>query len=248
MSSFESSTGIDFTLTVIDSAILLKPKEALRHYQYDRLKPLIEAMGGHWRERFGSFVFYTDYLTASEERKHKEKTSFFSTPREIADIMVSMLGELPDRVRLLEPSAGTGSLLEALPKDRHYELTVVETDETRVQYLKSRGYSPLKQDFVYVAEHLLELGQTFDYVLMNPPFAGRRDIQHTMLAYRLLAPGGKLVAIVSENAMYYKDYETEKFKKWLLEVNAIIHPVREGAFYESGTMIDVVILEVEKPA
>ena len=52
---------------------------------------------------------------------------------------------------------------------------------------------------------------------------------------------------MSENAMYYKDYETEKFNKWISEVGAVIHPTKEGSFYESGTMIDVVILEIHKP-
>lgn len=246
MNIFESK-DIDFIMTVTDSTIILKPKEPLRNYEYNRLKPYMESMHSHWRERFGGFVFYTDFLKMSEEQKHKEQTSFFRTPDELASVMVDLLGELPDRVRLLEPSAGDGSLLNALPKDRQYDLTVIEPDESCVAKLKKQGYSPLKQDFVYVAENLLELGQTFDYILMNPPFAGRRDIMHTMLAYRLLSPGGTMVAIVSENAMYYKDYETEKFNKWISEVGAVIHPTKEGSFYESGTMIDVVILEIHKP-
>ena len=67
-----------------------------------------------------------------------------------------------------------------------------------------------------------------------------------MKAYDLLKDGGRLVAIVSENSLYYKNRYSALFSRWLKDVNAYIEHVSTGSFKESGTMVDTVIVVINK--
>lgn len=40
-----------------DNLLILKPVNKLSDEQYDRLKPVIENMGGHWREKIKGVYF-----------------------------------------------------------------------------------------------------------------------------------------------------------------------------------------------
>ena len=65
-----------------------------------------------------------------------------------------------------------------------------------------------------------------------------------MMAYNMLQSGGTLVGIISENVLYYKDQVSLEFQQWLKEHKAEIIPVEYGAFKESGTTVDTVIIKI----
>jgi hypothetical protein len=116
----------------------------------------------------------------------------FPTPSALAARMVE-LAALSDDHTLLEPSAGTGALLEAVKvAGRVPQTTAVELNHALADALRARGGLDVRQaDFL---ECGADLGE-FDRVLMNPPFGKAQDIAHIELARRLLKPGGILVAI-----------------------------------------------------
>ena len=50
----------------------------------------------------------------------------------------------------------------------------------------------------------------FDRVVMNPPFCRGRDLDHVRHALRFVAPGGRLVAIMSAGVAFREDvYERD---------------------------------------
>jgi 16S rRNA G1207 methylase RsmC len=55
----------------------------------------------------------------------------------------------------------------------------------------------LRSDFLALSEGL---GQ-FDRIVMNPPFDHDTDIDHIRHAYRMLKPGGRLVAICANGVI-----------------------------------------------
>src|SRR5262249_10806030 len=115
----------------------------------------------------------------------------FPTPPELADHMVE-LADIRAGQTILEPSAGTGALLEALPrKPLACGLTLVEMNRSLCDGLTAKGYHSICADFL---ECNGELG-TFDRVVMNPPFANGQDITHIQHALAKLKPGGRLVAL-----------------------------------------------------
>lgn len=234
-----------------DNLLILKPVNKLSDEQYDRLKPVIENMGGHWREKIKGFIFHPDKSHLKAYTDRNEELQFFPTPKSVADRLVELSGinqlSAYDMPKVLEPSAGTGDLLDALPSWVKPSLYVVEPDNINAEILKEKGYWMVDETtFEDFYKSHKKLKNSLDYVVMNPPFSGSRDVLHTMMAYEFLKKGGTLVAIISENALYYENKHSDKFRDWVKATGAYIESIPYGAFRESGTNVDTVIVKVTK--
>ena len=219
--------------------------------EYDKLKPVIEHLGGHWREKFKCFVFGEDvsdkidfYLEhgveISEKYRWQEETQFYPTPKNIAKHLVD-LAEIEVGNSVLEPSAGWGNLLD--PISVKCDILAVEPLKENSDVLCRKGYNHCVTTFEDFAEHNM---QKFDRVVMNPPFSGQRDIKHVLMAFEMLKSEGVLVAIISENALYYETELSDYFRKFLNEHNGVVEIVPSRSFEESGTTIEVVIVKLVK--
>ena len=127
----------------------------------------------------------------------------FPTPSSLAARMVDLAG-LAIGMRVLEPSAGTGRLLEALPgivpfgqvRQTALQVVAVEVNSALAARLACSGLAGTVRcaDFLQCSGDVEDLG-LFDAVLMNPPFAQGADIVHITHALTMLKPGGRLVAL-----------------------------------------------------
>lgn len=226
--------------------MIVKPIEVLSDAQYDSIKHIVESMGGHWREKLNGFVFYTGYIHKTLDHMWREENQFFPTPENLSNRVVELSGirnMVGVPLKILEPSAGSGALLRKLPLSSKHTYTVIEPEEKNVTILEGLGF---KVNACTFEEYCRTHKNKFTHVIMNPPFSHSRDIKHVMMAYDLLEDGGRLVAIVSENSMYYKNEHSERFRNWLKEVGASIETTAPGSFKESGTMVDTVIITVNK--
>lgn len=249
----------DITYETIDGHkfMVIKPIEELDNLAYDKMKPHMESMGGHWRERVKGFVFNIQTLERTSHSEYVEKIQFFPTPEPVANKMIDVSGVLefnPDnKPFILEPSAGKGALLDALDNyagNRRYRREiVVEPVEENANILRSKGHYVEEMTFEkFYHRNKKNKEFRFTHVFMNPPFSGGCEATHTMMAYNMLQPNGTLVGIVSENSLYYKDQVYLEFQQWLKEVKAEIIPVEHGSFRESGTTVDTVIIKIAKGA
>ena len=218
--------------------------------EYDKLKPVIEHLGGHWRQKYKCFVFAEDIrdklidaktngINISEEYLWREKTQFFPTPKSVAERVIE-LAEIEDGDFILEPSAGQGALVDCIPKG--HPLLCVEPMKENVDVLLRKGYVTANITF----EEYYDPDIKYDRIVMNPPFSGQKDILHVQMAYDMLVHGGVLVAIISENALYYQTEISKNFNKFLDEHNAMIEAVPPRSFKESGTTIETVIVKIIK--
>lgn len=121
------------------------------------------------------------------------------TPASVAARMVEYLDPHPDST-VLEPSAGTGNLIQALinagqPDDK---IVSVEQNFTLHEVLCDKFACALgamyQCDFVEWAQGMVEGGCRYPAILMNPPFKPVK--QHMKKAVELLGPCGVLVALV----------------------------------------------------
>lgn len=243
---------MNYTIDIVDSEFLVvKPVEEMTDAEYDKIKPVIEKAGGHWREKYKGFVFKTDTSHKEAYTEDKEKNQFFPTPYSVVKRMIILSGMknmskcLSPKV--LEPSAGRGAILDAIKKQCNAKIYAVEPNEENLYTLQKKGYYMAEQrTFEEWAKQNENQKNSFNYVLMNPPFSQSRDVLHTMLAYEFLKDGGTLVAVVSENSLYYENEHSKKFRDWLYEVDAHIEDVPYGSFKESGTTIDTVLIKITK--
>jgi predicted RNA methylase len=103
---------------------------------------------------------------------------------------------------VLDPSAGDGAIADqvaALTPDA--TLITIEPDPTQAQLLIDRGHRTVVCTFEsYAAAAHAARAQVYDAIVMTPPWVTRTDrmawLTHLELAVGLLAPNGRLVAVV----------------------------------------------------
>lgn len=112
---------------------------------------------------------------------------FYPTPDDIAADMVAW-AEIGEDDQCLEPSAGLGAIAKHLPSDR---TLCIEVSQLRCDVLKAQGFSVECADFL-----AWEASLRPSVVVMNPPYSEGRAFAHAHAALRLLAPGGRLLALL----------------------------------------------------
>lgn len=167
---------------------------------------------------------------------------FFPTPADLAKRMAEM-ADIQPGMTVLEPSAGTGRLADAVkavqPKA---SLSVVEMQSTLRDILAKKGYEVAATDFTS-----MESAPAYDRIVMNPPFERGQDIEHVKRAYEMLKPGGKIVAIMGEGAFFRQDKSAAEFRQWLGQVGTS-EQLPENTFRESNTGVNTRLVTIQKPA
>ena len=75
----------------------------------------------------------------------------------------------------------------------------------------------------------------------------QQDIDHVTTAFGLLADGGVLVAIMSSGVVFRENKKTVAFREDLLDKCAVsIEENPRGAFKDSGTMVNTVMIKLVK--
>lgn len=158
----------------------------------------------------------------------------FQTPAHLAARMTALLNPAPG-ARILEPSAGLGALLDALPPGHDVTAVEMAPQLAAVLYAQERpGMALWQRDFLLLSP--LELG-AFEAIIMNPPFTMKSDEKHVAHALRFLAPGGRLVALVMD---------TPHRERALRHLAATWEHIPAGTFRAAGTNVPTVLLSIEK--
>lgn len=133
--------------------------------------------------------------------------ALFPTPPDLARRMVE-LADIEPGARVLEPSAGTGRLVDAagIALDWDCEIIAVELAQALAWNLRAKysGVDVREADFLSLNG---ELG-TFDRIIMNPPYDNGTDIKHILHARGLLKPGGRLVALCANGPRQQRDLQS----------------------------------------
>ena len=162
----------------------------------------------------------------------------FPTPPELADRMVALADIRPGQ-QILEPSAGTGRIIDAIRRNAHgYAITAVELNCNMAHRLRTVDCvdDTRQADFL---ECNGDLG-TFDRILMNPPFANADDIRHITHALKMLKPGGRLVALCANGPR-----QNDKLKPIVEARGGIWEELPSNTFIDAGTSVRTVLLMVD---
>ena len=124
-------------------------------------------------------------------------------------------------------------LCEILPENKHI--------------LAEKGYAVEECGFLEFVTECGKAGVVYDRILMNPPFEQQSDLTHVTAAYDLLAPGGLLVTIMSAGVTFRDNRKTVEFRERILEPHSTYSEhLPSGAFKDSGTMVNTVLLRLVK--
>ncbi len=157
----------------------------------------------------------------------------FPTPPDLARRIVD-LADIRSGHLVLEPSAGTGAIIRAIPTFGIH-LTAVEINHSLAGALdRGVAHKVICADFLTCNGNL----GTFDRIVMNPPFVNAADVQHILHARKFLKPGGRLVAICANGPRQRAALEP-------IALDWIDLPA--GSFADSGTNVNaaIVLLDAE---
>ena len=186
----------------------------------------------------------------------------FSTPLGVAHIMQEAAAVRPND-RVLEPSAGTGTLavglLPLIDRGKGGGLHLNELSARRAEILRRTfDAGTLVTEFDGHAIHEHTAGGRPTLIIMNPPFSksaafrSRRhnaDLEHVRSAFRALIPGGRLVALTSSKcrpgddawrAAFDGNRESEPLVRYTTPVAGRLYTSRGTTFETRLTVLDSV--------
>lgn len=221
---------------------------------YVKTNKIIELAGGKWNRKAKAHLFDLDaesridqvILTASVD-KPKDDFNFFPTPRPVISRMLDYL-DIRAGENVLEPSCGDGRIVIAVHElQPDVSITAVELEPLRAADLRQNdkfqasGATLVEGDFLTT-----QFNRRFDAIPMNPPFVRSMDILHVTYALNLLADGGRLAAIMSAGVLFRETKLHKSFRAMVDEMGGEFEKLDAGAFKESGTMVNTVLLTLTK--
>ncbi|MDT7543141.1 MAG: hypothetical protein QOE33_3045 [Acidobacteriota bacterium] len=201
----------------------------------------------------------------------------YYTPINVAQVLAR---HVPKNLsRILEPAAGTGTLLEPLAerlRGATKRVVCVDVNNEALERVKSRLGPIIGNRLKVVCSDFLEWSsptrilkneQLFDCILMNPPFAGRREnyvsinwaaelpgigegihsvpteVAFVLRSIRLLRPKGRLLAVVPSSLV--SSLSTVWVRNYLLLSGAIryVHELPRYTFKGLGSRVYLFVYE-----
>jgi hypothetical protein len=202
---------------------------------------------------------------------------FFPTPPLAVDLLFAGQGcvsGIPimrrkdeQRLRILEPSAGTGNLARRCvhsaaemdgwnewARERHANeyrfdnlVDCVEIQPDLAAGLEAEGIynRVICTDFLSLRPQNFE---PYDLVVMNPPFDRERDVDHVTHALEFLKPGGSLFAIMSAGTEFRETRKAVAFRALVERNGGHFRDLPPGSFRASGTNVNTCIVTMKRAA
>lgn len=167
------------------------------------------------------------------------------TPPDLAALMVER-ADIRSGHRVLEPSAGTGRLLDPLYNQDGTEAKYLPGGDVVAVEINEKLIWPLKRQYVdarIILGDFMEQNENlgkFDRIVMNPPFANCQDIQHIQRAFSYLKPGGRLVALCAHGPR-----QEAALIPWVADRRGTWERLPAGSFESEGTGVSVALIVVD---
>ncbi len=241
----------------LEETNLFLPDYQIPVQQYQKVKRAIFGIGGIWDTSSQSFRFKTNpselFARICQGDKidllasFKKKTQYFPTTERVLRKMEDYI-DIGNGRRVLEPSAGEGAICDFLaqqfPMSKFdWTLEACEKHAPFQEVLTEKGYNVIGTDFLDMPKP--ERG--YHLIVANPPFSNGQDVQHFWKMYSLLAPGGRIVTVMSNSWREAKDKASVELREWLGYMFYSLEELPKGSFKQSGTQIAASFLVVDKP-
>lgn len=241
----------DDVLTILSHAQcdgeIVRFEGQLERKVYLAMNKVLEGLGGKWDRKRRGHVFdcdaselVGDAVSSGQYTNTKQQFQFFETPSNLASEMCGRAVITPN-ARVLEPSAGKGAIAKIARTCAHSGwVQCVEIQEPLALDLRDDGLECILADFLSC-----DPDPSYNAVVMNPPFTKSQDIDHVQHAYQWLAPGGRLVAIMSLGWTFRTDRKAQGFRDWLHDAGGRHEELPADTFKQSGTSVRTTLVEVQ---
>ncbi len=160
--------------------------------------------------------------------------------RKMVEPFLNKLGTM----QILEPSAGSGTMLDYITTGTYYKadkknVYCIESDPELVFTLQGKGYRLLETDFLNYHEDF-----SFDLILMNPPFSN--GVDHLLKAWEVLQ-SGHIACLLNRETVKNPNTAKRMVLRDLIAKHGTVEelgqPFRQA---ERITGVDVVLVRLEK--
>lgn len=144
------------------------------------------------------------------------------------------LKEINSDLIILEPSAGSGAILDFIVGGRRHSaarnMYCCEQDPELKGILQSKGYSVISDDFFEVTGDMM-----FDLIIMNPPFSNGDE--HLLHAWNILDKG-EIVCLLNEETVLNPYTERRKLLSKIIEKHGTVEYL-DNCFSDAERKTDV---------
>lgn len=254
---------------IVDGNLVRLTSGQLARTLYEEVNEALVRIGGKWKNgKTQAHVFPQHYdpapllagLVASGVMPPKNPLAFYPTPPSVVESMLASLdidafpsadddsywSELGQEggPRILEPSAGTGAIADALrARLPRATLECCELNPLSAAVLRQKGYTVFEGDFLAFTP-----SAAYARIALNPPFSVKGDVRayqtHIRHAHAMLAKGGSLVAIAPPGFLTGTSKPDREFRDFVYEHSQGygVEEISAGTFAESGTNIATVLM------
>ncbi|WP_255802308.1 methyltransferase [Mycobacteroides abscessus] len=243
--------------TQIEGCVVRLTCGQLSRPEYVAVNKALESMGGKWNRKQAAHIFSTPPAEAiaafisgaAMAKPPRTSEGYVPTPAELAAQIVNdhtVIDELEDGAAVLEPSAGDGAFVRAiLAVNPTLAITAVEPNTARLDLINVSADAGLTRVNGTLEEFAATTTTRYLAVVMNPPFAVPKSpsiwIDHVRLAYGLLAPGGRVTAIVPISLLQRQDRRHSGIRD-LMKEHGGYALLDEQAFKTSGTGVRTAVM------
>jgi len=194
---------------------------------YTELKKVFKNFGGKYVKN--GFVFEQSPESVLKRIRNKETMNlkkefqFFGTSADLCNELCEMTFDpmLNRSVKLLEPSAGQGAIIDAMKRWFDTKVSLLNLESiTAIEFMEEnhahleKKYDDIELihlDFLMYDEYI----NYYDYVIGNPPFSKGQDMEHFRKMYDVTRPGGTVTSIMSTSWLQNTNKKATAFRKWL---------------------------------
>lgn len=217
--------------------------DRLNRNLYTRTNKVLEAAGGAWNRKAKAHLFSAEaaeridqIILSGRVDVPRDDYQFFETTQPVVARLLHH-AQIKAGMSVLEPQIGRGAIAFACAAlgavVDGFELM---DDNYRSVVGDPRLNSVLQADFLTTTPV-----PAYNVVVANPPFRAQADIKHTLHALGFLAPGGKLVTVMSSGVTFRSDNRATAFRELVASRGGQIEALPENSFRASGTGVNTVI-------
>lgn len=165
---------------------------------------------------------------------------FYPTPESVLDLMLA--GENIEDKIILEPSAGSGNIVDYCYNLRAKQVVACEIEEDLRIILKSKC-KLIDHDFLNVTSDKIS---HVDFIIMNPPFSA--DEEHISHAYSIAPSGCTIIALCNAETIENAFTRKRKVLGQIVKDHGIY--VNTGSSFEDAersTMCEIGLIKLFKP-
>jgi hypothetical protein len=161
---------------------------------------IIVALGGQFAKDRAAYVFADGHagelldtaLVVGHVVDKPRRFDFYNTPEPLAARLVKLANIDNSVERILEPSAGSGSILRLLP-DRA-DFCELQHDK-RERIARQRNGSNV--GVIAAADFFDVTKRSYDRIVAAPPLSNNADIRHVDHMLSVIRPGGRIVTLIN---------------------------------------------------